>query len=138
MAGNRGGIPMRNKLVLISVLVITLGSLYHLLGTPFGWTINESEVKNVYLNDIQVSEEQKSEVVREYNNMKNVRRRNSLEGSTPKYVFKIELNSGVIIDIQDIGTSNFIVDREKGTKYTSFWAESPNVYNIAENISLKK
>ena len=107
------------------------------LHTPFGWTINESEVKNVYLNDVQVSDEQKSEVVREYNNMKNVRKRNSLEGSTPKYVFKIELNSGALIDIQDIGNTNFIVDRKKGTKYTSFWAESPNVYNIAEKIANK-
>ena len=129
---------MKNKILLVSVLVITLGTLYHLFVRPFGWTINERDVKYVYLNAIKVSEEQKSEVVREYNNMKNVRRRNSLEGSTPKYVCKIELNSGVVIDIQDIGTTNFIVDRKKGIKYNSFWADSSNLYNIAENISLKK
>lgn len=129
---------MRNKILLVGILVIILGSLYYLLVRPFGWTINEKEVKNVYLNGIQVSDKQKSEVVTEYNNMKNIRRRNSLEGSTPKYVCNIELNSGVVIDIQDIGTTNFIVDRKKGNKNTSFWADSPKFYNIAENISLKK
>ena len=108
---------MRNKIVLASLLVITLGLLYHLCVRPFGWIINEKEVKSIYLNGIQVSETQKSEVVRAYNNMKNVRRRNSLEGSTPKYVCKIELNSGEVIDIQDVGIIKFIIDREKGTKY---------------------
>lgn len=128
---------MRKKVILIIVILVILGLMYNLFQKPFRWKINANEVKGVFLNEKQVTEEQKSKIVKAYNNMRYVRKRDSLNGSTPKYVCRIELNSGEIISIQDVGITHLIVDKKKGTSSTSYWAESSDFYNIAENIPLK-
>ncbi|MFL0248774.1 hypothetical protein ACJDUG_17680 [Clostridium sp. WILCCON 0185] len=129
---------MRNKILLSGLFLIALIVAYHLFNRPFNWRINEHEVKGILLNSTRVSDEQKSKLIKAYNDMTFVRRRKSTEGSTPKYVCNIELISGEIIDIQDVSTTNFIVDKQKEAKYTSYWTNSSSFYDIAENIIVKK
>ena len=128
---------MRKKLIFFGLSVAILVIMFHLFIRPLNWKLNESEVKNIMLNGIQISEGHKSEIVRIYNSMTSVRRRNSFEGSTPTYVCIIELNSGEVIDIQDVSATKLIVGKKKGKSYTSYWTRSSNFNSVAESILLK-
>lgn len=128
---------MKKIITTTFVIIVSIILLYLIFFVPYGWKINDTKVKDISLNGHNVNNNQIADIVKEYNNMFDIKEKNNLEGSTPKYVITINLNSNLKINIQDVGKDNFIVDTFDKSNHKSYWARSKELYGLMEKIDTK-